>query len=202
MPTACVSWVKPGGKPVVRYTHSPVVMHRDVVLDLQRYIEDRHRRDWMSAIVDSEMIMEYSTYGVFARQIDGLRRVTPTNVGITCAFCGRQMCLISSVISTKKYPNPKPVSLRYSQIQAFQFQHCNNLLPNCGNVPQATSRIVDRTKFMTHYGPESFRQSRRGCPVSRKLCTNSFEFTFARFSHRRRLRGRNVVSGLQKVRNS
>jgi hypothetical protein len=69
--------VPPTGRNLFRYTHSPVVFDSSVVNDLHSYIEKMSGRDWMSAIVDTEMIMEYTLYGVFAREIDRLRRVFP-----------------------------------------------------------------------------------------------------------------------------
>lgn len=78
--------IKPTGKPLRRYTHSPVVFRRDVLLDLQQYIERRHRRPWMEAVADAEMAMEYTTYGVFAREVDGLSRVAPTMPPLSAYF--------------------------------------------------------------------------------------------------------------------
>ncbi|HSI11445.1 MAG TPA: DUF6492 family protein [Chthoniobacter sp.] len=69
--------LKPTGMKLARYTHSPVVFQREVLLDLQKCIEQRHRRPWDEAIADAELVMEYTTYGVFAREVDQLRRVAP-----------------------------------------------------------------------------------------------------------------------------
>lgn len=67
--------VKETGIAVRRYTHSPVPMHRGVVLDMQRFIEARHRKSWMDIMVAGDRLMEYTLYGTFARHVDGLRRV-------------------------------------------------------------------------------------------------------------------------------
>lgn len=69
--------VKSTHQPVSRFTHSPVVMCRDVVLDMRAFIEKRHGGHWMTAMDRFGMIMEYSTYGVYAKHVDGLARVTP-----------------------------------------------------------------------------------------------------------------------------
>jgi hypothetical protein len=64
-------------RPVLRTTHSPVPMHRQVMLDMQTHIEKQHGVFWMEAMARTEMIMEYSTYGAFARYVDKLRHVVP-----------------------------------------------------------------------------------------------------------------------------
>ena len=66
-------------EPVRRTTHSPVPMHRQVMLDMQAHIEKEHGLFWMEAMTRKEMIMEYSTYGVFARYLDKLQHVVPTS---------------------------------------------------------------------------------------------------------------------------
>jgi Family of unknown function (DUF6492) len=78
--------IKATGLPLFRYTHSPVVFSREVLLDLQKFIETRHRVPWMNAVIDAEMIMEYTTYGVFAREVDGLRRVAPVPPSLSTYF--------------------------------------------------------------------------------------------------------------------
>jgi hypothetical protein len=78
--------VKPTQLPVSRFTHSPVVMRRDVVLDMQRFIEKQHGRHWMEAMDRFQMIMEYSTYGVYAKYVVGLARVTPSRPALSAYF--------------------------------------------------------------------------------------------------------------------
>jgi hypothetical protein len=62
--------------PIVDYTASVVPMHRGVLLDLQEYVERRHGMQWMEAF-EHHRVMEYTTYGVYARWIDELRRTEP-----------------------------------------------------------------------------------------------------------------------------
>jgi hypothetical protein len=78
--------VKTTGRPLFRYTHSPVVFSRPVLLDLQAFIQKRYESSWMKAVIDAEMIMEYSTYGVFAREVDSLRRVAPVPPALSTYF--------------------------------------------------------------------------------------------------------------------
>ncbi|MGA2231162.1 MAG: DUF6492 family protein [Tepidisphaeraceae bacterium] len=65
------------GQPLRRFTHSPVPWRRDVLVDLQRFIESKHSKPWMDAVLGAERIMEYTLYGAFARHVDQLKRVTP-----------------------------------------------------------------------------------------------------------------------------
>jgi hypothetical protein len=62
--------------PIVDYTASVVPMHRGVLLDLQEYVERRHSMQWMEAF-EHHRVMEYTTYGVYARWVDELRRTEP-----------------------------------------------------------------------------------------------------------------------------
>jgi hypothetical protein len=78
--------VKATHKPVSRFTHSPVPFHRQVLLDLQKHIEKRHGRHWIDAILRFGMVMEYSTYGVYAKYVDELTRVTPTAPPLSVYF--------------------------------------------------------------------------------------------------------------------
>lgn len=71
--------IKATGLPLYRYTHSPVVLNRDVLLDLHEYTRNRYGGDWMQQIADADSVFEYTTYGVFAREVDRLRRVEPTS---------------------------------------------------------------------------------------------------------------------------
>jgi hypothetical protein len=71
--------------PIVDYTASVVPMHRGVLLDLQSYVEQRHGMQWMEAF-EHHRVMEYTTYGVYARWVDELRRTEaarPTHT-VTC----------------------------------------------------------------------------------------------------------------------
>ena len=82
--------VNPTQKPLSRFTHWAVPLHRDVVLDLQRHIEQKHGRDWYNAILDYDNLAEYTMYGVYARYIEQLRRVVPVRPGLTLNFWWRE----------------------------------------------------------------------------------------------------------------
>jgi hypothetical protein len=69
-----------------RYTHSPVPWRRDVLIDLHRFIEQKHGKHWMDAIVDADRIMEYTLYGTFARNVDQLRRASPARPDLTLYY--------------------------------------------------------------------------------------------------------------------
>ncbi len=74
------------GVPVRRYTHSPVPLHRDLVLALRQQIEKLHGMFWMDAILQADRIMEYTTYGVFARHVDNLRHACPTTPSLALYY--------------------------------------------------------------------------------------------------------------------
>ncbi|HVS72505.1 MAG TPA: DUF6492 family protein [Phycisphaerae bacterium] len=65
------------GVPLRRFTHAPVPMHCQLVKDMQTLIERRHRMPWMEAIINGDRIMEYTTYGAYARHVDQLKTVAP-----------------------------------------------------------------------------------------------------------------------------
>ncbi len=69
--------VSKGGQKNWRYTHSPVPLHVDSVRKMQAFITDRHKRHWMDAMALGDRIMEYSTYGVFARNVLNLEFQEP-----------------------------------------------------------------------------------------------------------------------------
>jgi hypothetical protein len=63
--------------PLRRFTHAPVPMLRELLVELQQFIEEQRGRPWMEAIIQADRVMEYTTYGVYARHIDKLSRVCP-----------------------------------------------------------------------------------------------------------------------------
>lgn len=73
-------------RPVLRTTHSPVPLHRQVVLNMQAHIEKQHGVFWMEAMARAEMIMEYSTYGAYARYLDKLQHVVPARPDQLCLY--------------------------------------------------------------------------------------------------------------------
>ncbi len=60
------------------YVGQAVPMHGATVSRMLRAIEERHGRAWWEAMLDANAT-EYTTYGVFARHVDGLRDVTPVD---------------------------------------------------------------------------------------------------------------------------
>lgn len=74
------------GQPLRRYTHAPVPWRRDVLLDLHRYIEQKHGQSWMNAVATADRLAEYTLYGTFARHIDKLNRVSPARPDLSLYF--------------------------------------------------------------------------------------------------------------------
>ena len=73
------------GVPLARWTHSPVPLQCGVLKEMRDALQARHRKPWMEAIIDGSRITEYTTYGVYARYIDQLRRVKPHRPGL-CVY--------------------------------------------------------------------------------------------------------------------
>lgn len=69
--------LKETGVPLRRFTHAPVPMHCRMVKEMQAMIEGRHRMPWMEAMIQGDRIMEYTTYGAYARHVDKLKTVVP-----------------------------------------------------------------------------------------------------------------------------
>jgi hypothetical protein len=69
--------VKTTGRPLWRYTHHPAVMHRGVLEDMLEFVAGHSGVRWEDAFVNTPYLTEYTTYGVYAREIDGLARVEP-----------------------------------------------------------------------------------------------------------------------------
>lgn len=78
--------IKQTAQPIYCYTHSPVVLHSGILVDLQKKIHDKHQRDWEETFLETRGVMEYSTYGAYARHIDKLNRVTPASPDICCTY--------------------------------------------------------------------------------------------------------------------
>ena len=76
---------KTTGVPLRRFTHAPVPLHRGILLELQAFIEARHKRPWMNAVEEGDMVTEYALYGSFCRHNTCLDRVVPT-VPPLCAY--------------------------------------------------------------------------------------------------------------------
>jgi len=71
-------------KPLL-YIHHPVPLHREVVLGLQNSLEQMHGRRWIDVFLDLNLT-EYTSYGVYARFVDGLKHVTPLKPPFTLSF--------------------------------------------------------------------------------------------------------------------
>jgi hypothetical protein len=74
------------GQELRRYTHAPVPWRRDVLLDLQRFLEKRYAKSWMDAVLEGDRITEYALYGAFARHVDELKRVEPVRPALTLYY--------------------------------------------------------------------------------------------------------------------
>lgn len=73
-------------RPIFRTTHSPVPMHRQVMLEMQEHIERQHGVFWMEAMERAHGIMEYSTYGAYARYFDKFQRTVPARPDRLCLY--------------------------------------------------------------------------------------------------------------------
>lgn len=105
-------------QPVLRTTHSPVPLHRQILLDLQAYIEKVHGVFWMEAMARTEMIMEYATYGVFARYVDKLQHVVPTRPSPFCLYywwSTDMENLFADLVERVQETKPKAVVIQSSQ---------------------------------------------------------------------------------------
>ncbi len=76
----------PGGRPIKRTTHSPVPWHCQVVREMLAHIEKQHGVFWMEAMARADRIMEYSTYGAYARYIDNFQRTTPVRPNMSLYY--------------------------------------------------------------------------------------------------------------------
>ncbi len=74
------------GRPIKRTTHSPVPWNRQVVIEMLAHIEKRHGMFWMDAMLSMNRIMEYSTYGAYARYIDKFQRTTPVRPDLSLYY--------------------------------------------------------------------------------------------------------------------
>jgi hypothetical protein len=78
----------PLGAPVMKvsaYQSQVVPIHGGVVRDMQTYIEQLKGRPWFDAMFEADVV-EYTTYGVYARYIDMLRRVSPIWSNLCVSF--------------------------------------------------------------------------------------------------------------------
>ena len=73
-----------GQKPYL-YVHNPVPLHREVVLALQRELSRVHDRNWIDVFLENDLT-EYTTYGVFARYVNGLYKVAPVKPPFTLNY--------------------------------------------------------------------------------------------------------------------
>ncbi len=71
-------------KPLL-FIHNPVPMHRDVVLKLRQKLEEIHGESWIEIFLKLGLT-EYTTYGVFARFVNGLDKVSPVEPPYTLNY--------------------------------------------------------------------------------------------------------------------
>jgi hypothetical protein len=58
-------------KPMAKYVHGMVPLHRRVVLEMQQFIQDKYAEHWSHAMTRAK-VTEYQTYGAYARHPNGL----------------------------------------------------------------------------------------------------------------------------------
>ncbi len=78
----------PLGDPLMKisaYQSQVVPIHGGVVRDMRRYIERLHGKPWFDAMFRADVV-EYTTYGVYARYVDELRRVSPIWSSLCVSF--------------------------------------------------------------------------------------------------------------------
>ena len=59
------------------FVHNPVPMHRDIVLDLRNCMERKYSKRWIDVFMENHLT-EYTTYGVFARDVNALSKLHMT----------------------------------------------------------------------------------------------------------------------------
>ena len=72
-------------RPKRTYVTWPFVFHHEVVARLLDFIEDRHAESWELAMTRANAT-EYTTYGLFARHVDGAPELCPRDVRWTWVF--------------------------------------------------------------------------------------------------------------------
>lgn len=77
---------KTTGVPLRRFTHAPVPLHREILVEMHRFIEARHGKSWMHAVEEGDMIMEYTLYGAYCRHNGGMGRVVAAPPPLS-AYC-------------------------------------------------------------------------------------------------------------------
>ena len=75
----------PLGHAPLLYIHHPLPLHRQVALGLQSCLEQIHGRRWIDVFLDLDLT-EYTSYGVYARFVNGLKHVTPVKPPFTLSF--------------------------------------------------------------------------------------------------------------------
>ena len=104
-------------RPILRTTHSPVPMHRQVVLDMQAYIEKKYGVFWMEAMESAHGIMEYSTYGAYARYLDKFQHTVPARPDSLCLyywFSEDMNSLFTDLVDRVRTSRPKAVLINSS----------------------------------------------------------------------------------------
>ena len=75
----------PLGQSPLLYIHNPVPLHRKVVLALQETLANIHGKSWIDVFLEKNLT-EYTTYGVFARYVNGLKHVAPVKPPFTLNY--------------------------------------------------------------------------------------------------------------------
>ena len=75
----------PPTSPQYRYIYMPALFHRQVLLLLHQYIEQRYGKTWATQVIRHE-VTEFSMYGMFARYIDKLAHQVPHEPDITAHY--------------------------------------------------------------------------------------------------------------------
>jgi hypothetical protein len=60
--------------PMAKYVHGMVPLHRTVILQMQKFIEQKYSQHWSLAMTRAK-VTEYQTYGAYARHTNGLKHL-------------------------------------------------------------------------------------------------------------------------------
>ena len=75
----------PLGKRPSCFVHNPVPFHRDVVIEMRQYLEKTYNKRWIDAFLEHQLT-EYTSYGVYARDVNNLNRLHITRPPFTLNY--------------------------------------------------------------------------------------------------------------------